>query len=122
MLGTACGLGIEGSGWVAGPDLVVTNAHVVAGEDDTTVTPATGATLDATAVHYDPHNDLAILAWPASACRPLRIVPELRPGTAGAVLGYPENGPFTVAPARVRRDRAGDQPGLLRPRPQSAHG
>ncbi len=37
VLGTACGLGIEGSGWVAGPGLVVTNAHVVAGEHDTVV-------------------------------------------------------------------------------------
>jgi hypothetical protein len=37
VLGTACGLGVEGSGWVAGDGLVVTNAHVVAGEDDTTV-------------------------------------------------------------------------------------
>ena len=35
--GTACGLAIEGSGWVAAPDMVVTNAHVVAGEQDTTV-------------------------------------------------------------------------------------
>ena len=37
VLGTACGLAIEGSGWVAAPDIVVTNAHVVAGEHDTTV-------------------------------------------------------------------------------------
>ena len=37
VLGTACGLGIEGSGWVAAPGIVVTNAHVVAGETDTTV-------------------------------------------------------------------------------------
>src|SRR3954470_23192041 len=37
VLGTACGLGIEGSGWIAPGGLVVTNAHVVAGEDDTTV-------------------------------------------------------------------------------------
>src|SRR5215207_9652668 len=35
ILGTACGLGVEGSGWVAGDGLVVTNAHVVAGQDDT---------------------------------------------------------------------------------------
>src|ERR1700759_1523506 len=39
VFGTACGLGVEGSGWVAGPDLVVTNAHVVAGEDDTVAQP-----------------------------------------------------------------------------------
>ena len=31
ILGTACGLGVEGSGWVAAPGIVVTNAHVVAG-------------------------------------------------------------------------------------------
>src|SRR6201996_3702924 len=37
VFGTACGLGVEGSGWVAAPDLVVTNAHVVAGETDTQV-------------------------------------------------------------------------------------
>ena len=37
VLGTACGLGVQGSGWVAGDGVVVTNAHVVAGQDDTTV-------------------------------------------------------------------------------------
>src|SRR3954454_1484602 len=51
VVGTACGLGIEGSGWVAGPGLVVTNAHVVAGEDDTTVHSfGTGPRYDAQAV------------------------------------------------------------------------
>ena len=39
IVGSACGLGVEGSGWVAGPGLVVTNAHVVAGENDTVVEP-----------------------------------------------------------------------------------
>src|SRR5215218_357390 len=39
VLGTACGLGVEGSGWVAGDEVVVTNAHVVAGQDDTRVLP-----------------------------------------------------------------------------------
>ena len=47
VIGTACGLGVEGSGWVAGPGLVVTNAHVVAGEDDTTVSIEGGSELDA---------------------------------------------------------------------------
>ena len=37
ILGNACGLGVEGSGWVAGDGLVVTNAHVVAGQKDTRV-------------------------------------------------------------------------------------
>ena len=102
VLGTACGLGVEGSGWIAGPDLVVTNAHVVAGESDTTVTPAGSTTsLDATPVHYDPTNDLSLLRVNGLGGTPLTFTPDVRSGTAGAVLGYPENGPFTIAPARV---------------------
>ena len=100
VLGTACGLGVEGSGWVAGPGLVVTNAHVVAGEDDTSVTTVDGASLDALPVRYDPANDLALLridpVIPA-----LTIAPDPQRGTPGAVLGYPENGPYAVAAARM---------------------
>ncbi len=54
VTGSACGLGIEGSGWIAGPGIVVTNAHVVAGQDDTQVTTTDGRTLDAGALHYEP--------------------------------------------------------------------
>lgn len=100
VLGTACGLGVEGSGWAVGPGLIVTNAHVVAGEDDTTVTTQAGASLSATPVHYDPHNDLALLRVGA-AIPSLPIAPDPKRGTAGAVLGYPENGPYAVAPARL---------------------
>src|SRR3954469_7857952 len=49
VLGTACGLGIEGSGWVARDGVVVTNAHVVAGENDTTVE------VQGTGPHYPAH-------------------------------------------------------------------
>ena len=101
VLGTACGLGLEGSGWVARRGLVVTNAHVVAGEDDTTVTTRSGTTHDATAVHYDPRNDLAILHVPGLALRSLALAPRVVSGTPAAVLGYPEDGPFTVSPARI---------------------
>ena len=99
VLGTACGLGVEGSGWVATPGLVVTNAHVVAGEDDTTVTTFDGAQLDAVPVSYDPSNDLAVLRIDAPIPA-LEIAPNPQSGTAGAVLGYPENGPYTVTAAR----------------------
>jgi S1-C subfamily serine protease len=101
VLGTACGLSIEGSGWVGGRDIVVTNAHVVAGESDTTVTTRSGTTLDAKAVHYEPRNDLAILRVPGLGLTPLNLASQVSRGTPGAVLGYPENGPFTVSPARV---------------------
>jgi S1-C subfamily serine protease len=109
VLGTACGLGVEGSGWVVAPGLVVTNAHVVAGEDDTSVTTQDGASLDAEVVHYDPANDLALLSV-ATDLPPLPLTTEPEPGTGGAVLGYPENGPFAAAPARLgeTRDTVGE--------------
>jgi S1-C subfamily serine protease len=82
--------------------VVVTNAHVVAGETDTTVTPpGNGSALDATAVHYDPRNDLAVLRVSGLAEPELSLAPEVRSGTAGAVIGYPENGPLTITPARA---------------------
>jgi uncharacterized membrane protein required for colicin V production len=62
ILGTACGLGVEGSGWAAAPGLVVTNAHVVAGESDTVVqTGSTTSGLPAQTVAFDAHDDVAVL-------------------------------------------------------------
>lgn len=104
IIGSACGLGVEGSGWVAQPGLVVTNAHVVAGEDDTTAVTQEGASFDATAVYYDPANDLALLRIGADL-PPLPIAPSPKRGESGAVLGYPENGPYDVEPARLGETR-----------------
>ncbi|MGE5282547.1 MAG: MarP family serine protease [Chloroflexota bacterium] len=104
VLGTACGLGVEGSGWVAAPGVVVTNAHVVAGESDTTVTTQGGASLDATPVYYDPGNDLALLRVDAGLPL-LPIAPAPKSGDAGAILGYPENGPYSAVPARLGETR-----------------
>jgi len=104
VLGTACGLGVEGSGWVGAPGLVVTNAHVVAGQDDTTVTTGDGVSVDAVAVHYDSGNDLAVLRVDASIPT-LETAPRSRRGQPGAVLGYPENGPYTLTPARLGETR-----------------
>ncbi len=100
IIGTACGLGIEGSGWVAGPGVVVTAAHVVAGEDDTTVTMLAGGSLAARAIAFDARNDIAVLRVPGLSLRPLRLV-DPRPGTPVAVVGYPQNGPLDAAPGRI---------------------
>ena len=71
ILGTACGLGVEGSGWVARDGVVVTNAHVVAGQTDTKVLlRGTGPRLDATAIAFDPRNDLAVLRVPRAEGAP----------------------------------------------------
>ncbi|MFN2616306.1 MAG: MarP family serine protease [Thermoleophilaceae bacterium] len=103
VLGTACGLGVEGSGWVAARGVVVTNAHVVAGQDDTTVElQGQGSKLDAQAVWFDPHDDVAVLRVPGAAGAPaLALNQASRPGTSAAVLGFPGNGPYDVRPARV---------------------
>ena len=103
VLGTACGLRVQGSGWVAGDGIVVTNAHVVAGQDDTVVQVAgDGPDHDAEAVHFDPRNDLAILrASGVSGVPALEMDVNARPGRSAAIVGFPKNGPLTIAPARL---------------------
>ncbi|HEX8743048.1 MAG TPA: MarP family serine protease [Thermoleophilaceae bacterium] len=103
ILGTACGLGVEGSGWIAADGVVVTNAHVVAGQDDTTVQlGGEGPRHDADAIWFDSRNDLAILRSAGLAgVRPLELRESARVGTSGAVVGYPGNGPLTVRAARL---------------------
>jgi S1-C subfamily serine protease len=102
--GTACGLAIEGSGWVAAPGMVVTNAHVVAGEQDTTVEiDGQPPSLPAEPVEFDPTNDLAVLRVQGLSLQPLSMASSPGSGTAGAILGYPENGPFDAQPGRIGR-------------------
>jgi hypothetical protein len=103
VLGTACGLGVQGSGWIAGDGVVVTNAHVVAGQDDTTVQiGGVGERVDAEAIWFDSRNDLAILrASGLGGAPPLRLNPDPREGDSAAILGFPENGPYDVRPGRL---------------------
>jgi Trypsin-like peptidase domain/Colicin V production protein len=103
VLGTACGLGVQGSGWVAGDGIVVTNAHVVAGQDDTSVQVAgEGPRHDAQAIWFDTRNDLAILSSSGVSGTPaLRMDVGSRVGTSAAILGFPQNGPYDVQPGRL---------------------
>lgn len=106
ILGNACGLGVEGSGWAAGDGLVVTNAHVVAGQQDTIVQEGgEEPSLDAAVVHFDARNDVAVLRVPGLDVPALALADDPRSGTAGAILGYPLNGPFDVRPARIGQTR-----------------
>ena len=100
VTGTACGLGIEGSGWVAAPEHVVTNAHVVAGMKDARVDRGDGDYHDAVVVAFDPRDDVAVLRVAGLGSRPLEFV-DPEQGEAVAILGYPENGPFTATPGRI---------------------
>jgi S1-C subfamily serine protease len=103
VLGTACGLGIEGSGWVASPGVVVTNAHVVAGEEDTVVqVEGDGPRHAAHAVWFDPRNDVAVLRVEGIAdVPPLHMDPSAPSGRSGAIIGYPQNGPLLIEPGRL---------------------
>ena len=131
--GRACRQIQEGSGWVATSGLVVTNAHVVAGEDETTVEDINGAEHDATVVAFDPVRDLAVLrvgnldAHRASA----RI--RCSVGDVGAVYGHPGGGPLRArrrrasarrsspsAPTSTARARAGVRSSCWRPRSRRA--
>jgi S1-C subfamily serine protease len=107
ILGTACGLGLEGSGWVAGDGLVVTNAHVVAGEDDTVIQlRGEGPKHDARAVAFDPKNDVAVLRVSGLGDAPaLALAADPVVGAASAILGFPQNGPYTVRAARLGQTR-----------------
>jgi S1-C subfamily serine protease len=103
VLGTACGLGVQGSGWVARDGVVVTNAHVVAGEDDTTVqVGGAGPHYDTDPIWFDAKNDVALLRAPGLSGTPaLGMDVNARSGTSAAILGFPENGPYDVQPGRL---------------------
>lgn len=102
VLSNSCGLGVAGSGWVAAPGIVVTNAHVVAGSDDASVEPnGSSDRLEATAIHFDPKQDVAILRVPALTRPALLFSREVKPTEPGAVLGFPLNGPFRSIAARL---------------------
>lgn len=101
ITGVACGYGIEGSGWVAAPDLIVTNAHVVAGEGFTRVQPeGAGVGERARVILFDAKNDIAILRVNDLGIPPLSLASP-KSGESVAVLGFPENGPLDVQPGRL---------------------
>jgi S1-C subfamily serine protease len=102
ILGTACGLGVSGSGWVAAPGIVVTNAHVVAGQDDTEVlVRGREPQYEAVAVHFDARNDLAVLRVPGLQAPALKLSGEPETGRSAAIMGFPLNGPFDLRAARL---------------------
>jgi hypothetical protein len=102
VLGDACGLAVSGSGWVAGDDLVVTAAHVVAGQGETTVENDVGR-ASAVAVAFDPRNDVAVLRVVGELELPALPLGDAVAGEPVAILGFPESGPFSATPGRVGR-------------------
>lgn len=98
--GRACDQVQNGSGFVAAPGVIVTNAHVVAGEEHTAIETADGRRLDALVVSFDPARDVAVLT-----VRNLDV-PSLeraaaQGGDIGAVFGHPGGGELRAAPTRI---------------------
>ena len=101
ITGVACGFGIEGTGWIAAPDLVVTNAHVVAGQISTGVQlEGIGVPLPARVVVFDEKNDLAVLRVNNLRLPPLSFAEPVE-GESVALMGFPENGPFSIRAGRT---------------------
>ena len=104
VLGAApsCRRQVEGTGFVYAPERVMTNAHVVAGVDEPNVVLGDGdRTLSGRVVAFDPGRDVAVLLVPGLDAEPLGFASASR-GDEAVVAGYPESGPFTAVPARVR--------------------
>jgi Trypsin-like peptidase domain/Colicin V production protein len=100
ITGVACGLGVEGSGWIAKRGMVVTNAHVVAGIRNPRVDTAGGRAFVSTVVAFDSTNDLAVLRVPGLGALALALAPPDR-SMPVVLVGYPQNGPLTRTPGRL---------------------
>ncbi|MDQ4109354.1 MAG: MarP family serine protease [Actinomycetota bacterium] len=101
VAGPACDRILQGTGFVVADDLVLTNAHVIAGGRPRVEWE--GRTFDATPVVFDPEIDAAVLrvdGLDAPALRLLRT--EVDRGAGGTVLGFP-GGRYLEMPAGVRR-------------------
>jgi S1-C subfamily serine protease len=103
--GTAqeCGTRLSGSGFVVGPDLIITNAHVVAGVDNPTLrVKGKGKAFEGIVVYFDPARDIAIIRTKDFPSVALRISEPLTRADTAVVAGFPGGGPLTLIPARVR--------------------
>ncbi len=98
-----CGGVLYGSGFVVGQNLVMTNAHVVAGASNFVVEDTNGQ-HKATVVYFNPDLDVAVLRTNGLAGKILTIEDGILPrGTAAAVLGYPGGGNFKAVSASLLR-------------------
>lgn len=99
--GTGCGGIVEGTGFVVQPNLVATNAHVVAGVANPKVLDANGV-HNTRVIWFDSDVDLAVLQVSNLAGKPLVLNTTEQPGdTPAVVLGYPGGGNFDAQPAVV---------------------
>ena len=98
--GISCQRILDGTGFAVADDLVVTNAHVVAGESATSVIRDDGLALRAVVVAFDPERDLALLSV-GRLERPPLALGTAAVGQRGGVFGHPGGAPLRIAPFEV---------------------
>jgi S1-C subfamily serine protease len=99
-----CGRGVEGTGFLYSADRMMTNAHVVAGVNRPRVVVGDNE-VEAEVVYYDPDLDVAVLRVPGIGRPALQFDRGGKPRTPGAVLGFPQDGPYDVQGARIRSEQ-----------------
>ena len=99
-----CGAGVEGTGFLYAPGKLMTNAHVVAGVTEPLVQVG-DKTVRGTVVHYNSDVDVAVVDVPGLDGPVVRFDLGGKEGQQGAVLGFPQDGPFDAQQARIRSNQ-----------------
>jgi S1-C subfamily serine protease len=98
-----CNTRLTGSGFVVGPDLIITNAHVVAGVTSPTVrVKGKGKAFEGTIVYFDPNKDVALIRVDDFPSVQLDISEPLEREASAVAAGFPGGGPLELIPARIR--------------------
>jgi S1-C subfamily serine protease len=101
----SCRKALEGSGFVYAPQHVMTNAHVVAGVTEPTVSVGgTGPKLKGRVVHFDHRRDVAVIYVPSLDAPSLAFDFEGERRDPAVVAGFPLNGPYQLETARIREE------------------
>ncbi|MDX6556675.1 MAG: hypothetical protein QOD86_2870, partial [Miltoncostaeaceae bacterium] len=110
VTGDACGVPIAGSGWVARDGLVVTNVHVIAGQDAPTVRAPGERAREGHPVYVDAVQDVALLDVPGLDAPSLPLGPALPP-RAVVIWGHPGGGPLRALAGAVGAPATASAPG-----------
>jgi S1-C subfamily serine protease len=85
--------------------LVATNAHVVAGQETSSVAAPNGQVIESTPVYYDAENDVAILRARGLRPRALPLAADPPVGEPVVLLGYPNDGSLTAVAGSAGKPR-----------------
>jgi S1-C subfamily serine protease len=109
VIASRCGIVAEGSGFIAAPGLVLTNAHVAPLGAAPVVVDREGPHRAST-VLLNPAMDIAILQTSGLAGDPLPLSARAAGrGDQGVVLGFPGKAKLRATPAAVRESLAPDR-------------